>query len=169
MNFKYSLILFSMISVTSVALSNSVTMSESVNDAINGARESIVNAESYVSSINNDNDLNYIVSILTVASSDWEIALKDQEAVRLCLMKKEGSSRELQLDYEKLLKVSAQSAEVHANSVRLIAAYVQLIAQKAQEDLLENVKVAISENQKIKQLVSDNVEYTKRQVASKYR
>lgn len=163
MNLRLSYLLFSIVTITSVALS------DSVNDAINGAREAIVNAESYVNVINSDNDLHYIVSILKVASSDWEKALKDQEAVQLCLKKREGASRELQSDYNKLMTVSAQSAEVHANSVRLAAAYVQLIAQKAQENILENVRSAIKENEKIKQLICDSVEYTKRQVASKYR
>ncbi|OUX38564.1 MAG: hypothetical protein CBE26_01015 [Kiritimatiellaceae bacterium TMED266] len=163
MNLKLSCVLFLIVTITSVALS------DSVNDAINGAREAIVSAESYVNVISDEEDMNYIVSILSVASTDWEVALKDQEAVQLCLNKKEGASGELQSDYNILMKVSAQSAEVHANSVRLAAAYVQLIAQKAQENLLENVRIAIKENEKIKQLVSDNVEYTKRQVASKYR
>ena len=152
-----------------VAVSCNV-FADSINDLIDGTRESIIRAESYVSEISDDADMGYIVSILSSASLDWDVALKAQEAVSLCLEKKgDAPSAEVQADYEKLEKVSAQSAEVHANSVRLAAAYVQLSAQKAQENLLADVRIAIEENEKIKQLVSDNVEYTKRQVASKYK
>ena len=67
-----------------VAVSCNV-FADSINDLIDGTRESIIRAESYVSEISDDADMGYIVSILSSASLDWDVALKAQEAVSLCL------------------------------------------------------------------------------------
>ena len=122
----------------------------------------------YTGKIFTNNEFDYIVELLTESMADWDLALKAFNSVEKCQISIDNTTNEdLKIDYQKLMTVSKQLSDVHANSVIIATSYICLVAKNNFEHL-DTIRASLEEISQVKQLVRDNTEYIKKSISLKY-
>lgn len=165
----HRLVLITVLFFTIMTNSKTIADLNASSEKIDRARNAIAKAESAVYEIpDSSNQFDYILELLTESMTDWDLALKAFDSVQKCQVSIDNTTNEdLKTDYQKLMIVSKQLSDVHANSVIIATSYICLVAKNNIEHL-DTIKSSLEEISQVKQLVRDNAEYTKKSIAQKY-
>ncbi len=165
----HKLVLITVVFFTIMTTGTTVADLDSASEKINRARNAIAQAESAVYEIpDSSNEFDYILELLTKSMADWDLALKAFDSVQRCQVSIDNTTNEdLKIDYQKLMIVSKQLSDVHANSVIIATSYICLVAKNNIEHL-DTIKASLKEISQVKQLVRDNAEFTKKSISQKY-
>ena len=165
----HKLVLITVVFFTIMTTGTTVADLDSASEKINRARNAIAQAESAVYEIpDSSNEFDYILELLTKSMVDWDLALKAFDSVQRCQVSIDNTTNEdLKIDYQKLMIVSKQLSDVHANSVIIATSYICLVAKNNIEHL-DTIKASLKEISQVKQLVRDNAEFTKKSISQKY-